>query len=71
MDEYSKSGPKTPRSNAISREREIARQMKELLALKDEQTLRDSLIADHGINEDHPRFKMILKTWRELQQHRP
>ena len=70
MDDYSKSGPKTPRADAISRKNEIARQMRELLALSDERTLKDALIKDHGIDEAHPRFKMILKTWRELQRHR-
>jgi hypothetical protein len=70
MDEYSKSGPKTPQGNVLSRKREVARQMRELLALNDEQTLTDALIRDYGIDEAHPRFKMILKTWRELQQHR-
>ena len=71
MDEYSKSGPKTPRGDALSRKNEVARQMRELLALSDEQTLRDALVRDHGIDEEHPRFKLILKTWRELQRRRP
>jgi len=44
--------------------------MRELLSVGDEHALREALIRDHGIDESHPRFKMILKTWRELQQHR-
>jgi hypothetical protein len=71
LDEYSESGPKSPRSEALSRERETVRQMRELFAIKDEKTLKEALQRDHGIEENHPRFKLILKTWRELQQHRP
>ena len=71
MDDYSRSGPKTPRAGALSRKHEVARQMRELLALDDEHTLKDALLKDHGIDPDHPRFKMILQTWRELQRHRP
>lgn len=70
MDEYSKSGPKSPRSEAISRERELATQMLALAEIQDEETLREALLRDHGIGEAHPRFNLILKTWRELQRHR-
>ena len=62
MDEYSKSGPKSPRSDVIAREREIMRQMRELASVPDEETLRTALKRDHQIDEGHPRFKLILKT---------
>ena len=71
MDDYQMSGPKSPRSEVLSRERETRRQMHELVAIKDEKTLKDALRQDHEIDENHPRFKQILKTWRELQRRRP
>jgi hypothetical protein len=71
VDEYSRSGPKNPRSEALLRERETRRRMDELAAIKDEKTLKDVLHQDLEIDENHHRFKLILKTWRELQRRRP
>jgi hypothetical protein len=71
MDEYSKSGPKRPRSDAISRERETIRQMRALADMRDEETLKEALRRDYGIDDGDPRFRLILKTWRELQRRQP
>ena len=68
MDEYSKSGPKSGKSEALARVRETIRQMRALAHIRDEQTLREMLLRDHEIDENHPRFKQILQTWRELQR---
>ena len=70
MDDYSKSGPKTPRADAVAREAEVKRQMRELLALDDERLLKEALVRDHEIDEKDPKFSAILKVWRELRRHR-
>jgi hypothetical protein len=70
MDDYSKIGPKTSRAHALAREAEVRRQMRELLALDDERLLKEALVRDHEIGEKDPRFSAILRTWRELRQHR-
>ncbi len=71
MDEYSSSGPKSYKSEANRRAREMERQMKELSAIPDETTLRDVLLRDYSVDAQHPRFPLILQSWRELRQRRP
>jgi hypothetical protein len=62
MDDYTKSGPKTPRAHALAREAEVKRQMRELLALDDERLLKEALVRDHEMDEKNPKFSAILKT---------
>ncbi len=71
MDDYSKSGQKTPRAAAKAREVEMRRQMSELVAIDDEATLIEALHRIHGIDQNHPKFKPILNAWRELRRRRP
>lgn len=70
MDDYSRTGPQTPRGDVKAREREMARQMRELYAISDEATLRETLKRDYNVTEEQPRFKQILQLWREQRQHR-
>jgi len=65
MDEYSKSGPKSPKAAAAERARKMADQMRELLEYGDEATLITTLKSKHGIRPSNPKFETILTIWRE------
>ena len=71
MDEYSKTGPKRYQSEAKDRVREMERQMRALAEIQDEETLREILNTEFGVTERHPRFRIIVQTWREQRQRRP
>ena len=68
VDEYSKTGPKSPKATRADRERELAAQMRGLLASKDEVTLKSILISKYDLNQGDPRFDAIMKIWRDAQQ---
>jgi hypothetical protein len=70
MDEYSKSGPQSPKAAAAERARKMASQMRDLLAYGDEATLVAALKSKYGISPRDPKFEAILSIWREEQQRR-
>jgi hypothetical protein len=67
LDDYSKSGPKTPRAAAKAREAEMQARMKRLLAIETEGEFIDQLRIEAGIGAKHPNFLTILKLWRDLR----
>ena len=68
MDEYSKSGPKTPKSAAQQRARETTAQMNDLLSIQDEETLIVALKTKYGLTPRDPRYQAIMQIWRDAQQ---
>jgi hypothetical protein len=70
VDEYSKSGPKTPKAAAMRREREMAAQMAELLAERDERGLVQILKNKYDLTPKDPRYSAFMQIWRDLQSKR-
>jgi hypothetical protein len=68
LDEYSKSGPKSPKATAGARERQVQTQMRDLLAINDESTLVSVLKSDYSLTPRDPRYKAIMQIWRDAQQ---
>jgi hypothetical protein len=68
LDEYSKSGPKSPKAAAGARERQIQTQMRDLLAINDENALVSVLKSDYNLTPRDPRYKAIMQIWRGAQQ---
>jgi hypothetical protein len=65
MDEYSKSGPKTPRAANRSREQDLLRRMERLLETKTEGEFIKELLAQLGVDPNHPKYLTMIKIWRE------
>jgi hypothetical protein len=74
LDEYSKSGPKTPKAASRERDRERTAQMRDLLAIRDEETLVLVLRSRYNLTPKDPRYLAIMQIWndaqRRLQQER-
>ena len=68
VEEYSRSGPKSPKAAAKERERQVQSQMRDLLAIKDESTLVSVLKNDYSLTPRDPRYKAIMQIWRDAQQ---
>ncbi len=68
MDEYSKSGPKSAQSERKQRERETYAQMRDLLAIQDENALATMLAEKYDARPGEPRYDAIMKIWRDAQQ---
>jgi hypothetical protein len=68
LDEYGKTGPKSPKAAAKERERRIQAQMRNLLAIDDENTLVSVLKSDYALTPKDPRFKAIMQTWYDARQ---
>jgi len=65
MDEYSKSGPKSPKAASHDRERQRLRTMERLLAIDSEEEFIEKLRIDAGVDPDHPNFEVMIRIWRE------
>jgi hypothetical protein len=59
--------PRSGKSEARRREREVALKIERLLEIADEETFKAGLDRDLGIKPDHPRFAEILSVWRNAQ----
>jgi hypothetical protein len=59
--------PRSGKSEARKRERELARKIERLMEIRDEATFKAGLERDLGIKPDHPRFAEILNVWRGAQ----
>jgi hypothetical protein len=59
--------PRSGKSEARKRERELARKIERLMESRDEETFKTGLERDLGIKPDHPRFAEILNVWRGAQ----
>ena len=59
--------PRSGKSEARKREREVARKIERLMEIKDKATFKAGLERDLGIKPDHPRFAEILSVWRGVQ----
>jgi len=59
--------PRSGKSEARKREREVARKIERLMEIRDEGTFKAGLERDLGIKPDHPRFAEILNVWRDVQ----
>jgi len=70
MDDYSKTGPKTPSSSARERERERLRIMQVLLEVDNESEFIDELRAKLNITPRHAGYLPAIKFWRELHPSR-
>lgn len=68
MDEYQKSGPKTPKAASREREREIQSQMRDLLAIDEEATLVSILKSKYSLTPKDPRYAAIMRIWNDAQQ---
>ncbi len=68
MDDYSKTGPKSPSAAAKAREREMASKMREVLNLGDEQLLIATLENDYNVQRGTERFDAIVNAWRSGRQ---
>ena len=68
MDDYQKSGPKTPKAASREREREMQSQMRDLLAIDDENTLVSILKSKYSLTPRDPRFTAIMQIWNDAQQ---
>jgi hypothetical protein len=68
VDEYSKSGPKTPKAASEARRREMEAQMRDLLAINDEATLVSVLKSKYGLTPRDPRYTAIMQIWNDAQQ---
>ena len=68
VDDYQKSGPKSPKAAARARERQIQTQMRDLLAINDENALVSVLKSDYNLTPRDPRYKAIMQIWRDAQQ---
>ena len=68
MDEYSKSGPKTPKAASRKRDRETTAQMRGLLAIRDEETLVLALKSKYNLTPKDPRYKAIMQIWNDAQR---
>ena len=67
-DDYSKSGPRSPRASAAARERITADQMRALLLYSDENALVSALKEKYGVSPRHPNFETIMQIWRSARQ---
>ena len=56
--------PRSGKSEARKREREVARKIELLMEIRDEETFKAGLDRDLGVKPDHPRFEEILRVWR-------
>lgn len=65
MDEYSQSGPRSPRTESLRLQRDMLRRMQRLLEIRVEEEFVETLRGELGISADHPNFRGILKVWRE------
>ena len=70
MDDYSKTGPKTPSSGAKERERNKLPIMQELLEVENENDFIDELRSKLDITPSHPGYLPAIKLWRELHPSR-
>jgi hypothetical protein len=59
--------PRSGKSEARKREREVARKIELLMEIRDEETFKAGLDRDLGVKPDHPRFEEILRVWRGAQ----
>jgi hypothetical protein len=66
MDEYSKSGPKTPKSIRSAAEREMHTRMKRLLAVETEGEFIRQLRIEAGVDPKHPNYLRMIGLWRDL-----
>ncbi len=70
MDDYSKTGPKTPKAAAALRARITAEQMRILLELSDESIVLRALQEQYGVGPSHPNFEKIMQIWQDSQKRR-
>jgi hypothetical protein len=68
VDDYQKSGPKTPKAASREREREMHSQMRDLLAIDDENTLVYLLKSKYNLTPGDPRYAAIMRIWHDAQQ---
>jgi hypothetical protein len=59
--------PRSGKSEARKREREVARKIELLMEIRGEETFKAGLDRDLGVKPDHPRFEEILRVWRGAQ----
>jgi hypothetical protein len=70
MDEYSKTGPKTPKAEAALRARITVDQMKTLLEYGDQADLLKALKEKYQVGPNHPNFEKIMQIWRSAKRER-
>jgi hypothetical protein len=70
VDEYSRSGPKSPKAASRERERERLHLMERLLELEDERDFLEELEKQLDILPKHPAYKAALMIWRERHPSR-
>jgi hypothetical protein len=63
--DFEKSRPRTARAEALRREKQAKAKMRELLAVKDEETFRRILTETFGLKPGSPQFESALNAWRE------
>jgi hypothetical protein len=68
VDDYQKSGPKTPKAASREREQEMRSQMRYLLAIDDENTLVSILKSKYGFTPRDPQYAAIMQIWNDAQQ---
>lgn len=64
MDEYSKTGPKNPRSLALDRARIQTARLRRVLDAASEEIFISELKATFQVTDGHPRFQEMLKLYR-------
>jgi hypothetical protein len=66
MDDYSKTGPKTPRADAKFRERQTLQHLQRLLRSGTEEEFLAGLRKEpFRIDPNHPKYKKMILLWRE------
>jgi hypothetical protein len=65
VDDYQKSGPKTPKASSRERERDTLRRMERLLEIDSEREFIEELRNEAGVDPNHPKFKQMITIWRE------
>ena len=60
---FDEAKPRTHKAQILQRERAMMAAMAELLALEDEDKLRDVLEEVYGITPEMPQYKAILDAW--------
>jgi len=63
--------PRTPKGEARQRERNVTREIEDLLQLDDEEDFRKRLAESYGITPGSVKYDQIIAVWREYQRGKP
>ena len=67
ISEFEDERPRTPKGEALKRERGMKKRLAAALRIKDERRFVQVLKDDFGITASDPRLADLLKVWREQQ----